>query len=85
MFWYKYLHNYNLKKSVNNKKSEVSPRFFYDHIKPNKSYFFRFSILSSKTLIFARANGEPWEKHSWKKFKEIVKFKIPKSAGINKM
>jgi len=31
-----------------------------------------------KTLIFARANGEPWEKHSWKKFKEIAK-----SAGLN--
>ena len=30
-----------------------------------------------KAYIFTRANGMPWEKHSWKKFKDIAK-----SAGI---
>ena len=30
-----------------------------------------------KALIFTRSNGAPWEKHSWKQFKEIAKI-----AGI---
>jgi integrase len=30
-----------------------------------------------KALIFTRSNGAPWEKHSWKQFKEIAKL-----AGI---
>jgi len=30
-----------------------------------------------KALIFTKGSGDPWEKHSWKKFKEIAK-----SAGV---